>query len=230
MVCNLTIVRYAKWLSWAGFLSMAVFHFPLWLDKRIHFYKLMGCGKNGSFDIIPDIQQWALLTVSTGSTEEKIQLNFINFWWKLFHCEVYTLVLEPIEGHGSWDGKKCFGQLPKQTDHDGLIAVITRATIKLNRLRNFWQHVAAVSTDLNKTEGLISSVGIGEIPFIKQATFSIWENKHSLKQFAYKRKEHTQVIKLTHEQQWYSEEMFVRFKIHASFGTLKQIDPLKGKL
>jgi hypothetical protein len=43
---------------------MAIHRFPLWFNKKISFFKLMGCGKNGTFDKNPDWQQWGILTVN----------------------------------------------------------------------------------------------------------------------------------------------------------------------
>ena len=65
MITSLTIVRYPKWFAWAGILSMAIFRLPLWLNSGISFWKLMGSGKNGSFDKTPDLSQWALMAVHT---------------------------------------------------------------------------------------------------------------------------------------------------------------------
>ena len=70
-------------------------------------------------------------------------------------------------------------------------------------------------------KGLISSLGIGEMPLIKQATFSIWENKAAIKAFAYQLKEHQEVIRKTRAEKWYSEDMFVRFKILEVVGTIR---------
>jgi hypothetical protein len=83
---------------------------------------------------------------------------------------------------------------------------------------------------MHTVQGFITSVGIGEMPWIKQATFSVWESKEKMKQFAYKQQTHTKVIQKTREENWYAEEMFVRFKVVASFGFLNGFDPLKGKL
>jgi hypothetical protein len=235
----LTIVRYPKKTAWAGFLSMAYFRLPLFFNKNVSFYKLLGCGKNGTFDKIPDLQQWAVLIVTKGPQESYYQSSFdykrlygsfITKWWKFFGCSQWTLILEPIEGHGTWDGKQAFGSLPRASEYDGLIAVLTRASIHINRLQHFWKHVGGVSRLMYSSEGFITSLGIGEVPWIKQATFSIWENKESLKTFAYKMKEHTEVIRKTKQEKWYSEDMFVRFKIIASHGTINGINPLKGKL
>lgn len=238
MKVRLIIVRYPKWFGWAGFLSMALFRLPLWLQKDISFWKLMGCGRNGTFDKTPDWRQWALLTVCSEqwvvrseplSTTHYPLPTFLNSWWNFFRCEKWMLNLTPIEGHGLWDGKTVFGTLAKQTDYDGPIAVLTRATIRLNKLSSFWKHVDPVATQMAEAPGFICSVGIGEVPWIKQATFSIWESKESMKNFAYRFKDHAEVVRKTRQEKWYSEEMFVRFKINASTGTLSGKLPFKIK-
>lgn len=233
----LTIVRYPKWTAWAGFLSMAYFRLPLFFNKNAAFFKLMGCGKNGTFDKVPDLQQWAILLVTDKKNNyqssfdyREVYGSFIANWWKFFGCSQWTLVLQATEGRGTWDGKEVFGTLPRTSDYDGLIAVLTRATIRPNRLQHFWRHVDGVARLMSSSDGLITSLGIGEVPWIKQATLSIWKNKESLKNFAYKMHEHTEVIRKTRQEKWYSEDMFVRFKIIASHGSVNGINPLEGKL
>lgn len=239
MYAFLTIVRYPKRTAWAGFLSMAYFRLPLFFNKKATFYKLMGCGKNGTFDKAPDLQQWAILMTTDKYKKNNFQSHFdyknlygsfITNWWKYFGCSRWTIILEPIEGHGTWDGKEVFGSLPRTSGYDGLIAVLTRANIRLNRLQHFWKHVNGVARIMSSSDGFITSFGIGEVPWIKQATFSIWKNKESLKNFAYKMPEHTEVIKKTRQEKWYSEDMFVRFKIIASLGSINGINPLERKL
>ena len=232
MYCIITIVRYPKYFGWAGFLSMAFFRLPLWLNNKITFWKLMGCGKNGTFDKNPDWRQWALLVVKEKNNEEDKNTigntipKFILQFWKLFGCEQIHYVLEPIEGHGTWDNKTCFGNLPKQTDYEGVIAVLTRATIRLNKLKQFWKNVDGVAKQMVGANGFITSVGIGEVPFIKQATFSVWQSKQHMKEFAYKMREHQEVIQKTRRQNWYSEDMFTRFKILQCYGTINGKNPL----
>jgi len=245
MTVTLTILRYRKRFIPFALLSMMLFRLPLWLNKNISFYKLLGSGKNGTFDKRPDWQQWGVLSVVEGSvasgqlaidstelseTKRKAlyrQLygSFVAGWIRLFGCEAWTIFLEPIEGHGTWDGKKVFGELPFQTEYDGKIAVLTRATIRLSRLKNFWANVSSVANQMSNAKGLVSSLGIGEVPWIKQATFSIWEDKAAMKAFAYQMREHQEVIRKTREEKWYSEDMFVRFKIVNSIGSIRGIDP-----
>ena len=242
MQVSLTIIRYPKLFIPFAFFAMAVHRLPLWLNKKISFYKLLGCGKNGTFDKVPDLRQWGILLVhssqfivESADLDSNLLFNrlygsFIANWFRVFGCETFTILLEPIEGHGLWDDKEIFGNLPKSSSVTGPVAILTRATIRLNKLQYFWQQVAAVSAKMKTAKGFITSLGIGEIPWIKQGTFSVWESKEDMLAFAYGMKEHTDVIKKTREQQWYSEEMFVRFKIIGNTGTIRGKDPLKGKL
>ena len=216
MYSILIITRYSKWLGFFGFLSMMFFRLPLMMNKKIKFWKLMGSGKNGTFDIHPDFNQWAVLLVVDGiqlTGDKNFVPLFIIKWFLFFNCTNTIFILEPIEGHGLWDGKEVFGSLPRQTDYEGKIAVLTRATIRISRLKNFWKNVESVASKMAGAPGFISSYGIGEIPWVKQATFSIWESKAHMKNFAYKLHDHAEVIRKTRKENWYSEEMFVRFKV-----------------
>ncbi len=242
MTVTLTILRYRKRFIPFALLAMILFRFPLWTNKKISFWKLLGSGKNGTFDKNPDWQQWGILLVhsaefrvqSRGPDElqskdlkKEMYGSFISKWIRLFNCEVWTVFLEPIEGHGTWDGRKVFGELPVKTGYEGKIAVLTRATIRLSRLKNFWSNVNSVAKQMAGAKGLVSSLGIGELPWIKQATFSIWQNKEVMKDFAYQMKEHAAVIQKTRSEKWYSEDMFTRFKITAATGTIRGINPVE---
>jgi hypothetical protein len=74
--------------------------------------------------------------------------------------------------------------------------------------------------------GLIYTKGIGEAPLIQMATFSLWNNIESLKNFAYHSPEHQVAIKKTRELDWYAEEMFIRFQAYRSEGIWGGKNPL----
>lgn len=231
MQASLTVVRYPPGKGYYGFLSMALFRFYLYKNKSLSFYKLLGCGKNGSFDVHPDWLQWGIITATEDDnladiSPKKLYGNFIANWWKRHNCEVFTILLKPIEGHGVWDGKQCFGNLPKQTDYEGQIAVLTRATIRLSKLKAFWANVQKAAAPLATTPGFITSIGIGEVPWIKQATFSVWDSKTNMKNYAYRKQDHSDVIQKTRREAWYAEEMFVRFIVLKTSGTLHGKNPL----
>ena len=240
MVVTLTIIRYPKRFTYFALFAMAVHRFPLWFNKNISFFKLMGCGKNGTFDKNPDWQQWGIFAIFNDAPnpdllrkDEIIKTLYgpsIFKWIQFFNCETWTIFLQPIEGHGTWDGKQPFGEISKNTAYNGPIAILTRATIRISKLKAFWQNVNGVAVQMAGADGLITSIGIGEIPFIKQATFSIWQSKEAMKQFAYQMHQHTEVIKKTRKENWYSEDMFMRFVPLKTIGTINGIDPLEGKL
>lgn len=218
----LFVTRYKSICIPFAFISMAIFHIPLFLNKRVRFYKLMGSGKNGTFDIHPDFNQWALMVFFEEKEVDKVDLNKLSSdilgniilgWWKIFKVDVRVFLLEPYNGHGTWDGKNLLNPSIKIPEPIGKIAVLTRATIRLSKLKSFWSSVPMAAEGLEKNKGFLYSVGIGEVPFIKQATFSIWESVNDMKAFAYKKVAHQDIIKRTRKESWYSEEMFLRFRV-----------------
>ncbi len=229
MIVSLTIVRYPKLLVPFALLAMAIHRLPLAFQKGCTFWKLLGSGHTGTFDLQPDWQQWGLLAV--WETQEDFDRfynkSFIRSWWNLFKTEQWTILCEPLQSHGKWDGNEPFGS-PNLTNYNGPIAVLTRATIRLNKLKNFWSNVDTVAKLMTGAKGYITSFGIGEAPFYRQATFSIWENLDDVKAFAYGSREHAEVIKKTRLENWYSEELFARFKPIATFGIINGTDPLKN--
>lgn len=207
---------------------MALHRLPMLFNKKCSFWKLLGCGKNGTFDIHPDYQKWGLLAVWQNETDfnDFLTRSYVAKWWKFFTLEQYHIIAMPLESHGKWSGKQPFGN-PKIKDHQGMVAVLTRATIRLNKLKNFWANVPAVANIMASAKGFVTSIGIGEAPFFMQATLSVWQSVDDVKNFAYKSKEHADVIKLTKDQNWYAEELFARFKILKTIGTIDGINPIK---
>ncbi len=248
----LTIVRYPSRYIFCALCSMVIFRFPLWLNGKNSFWKLFGCGRNGSFDIYPDWKQWAILTVPTShpdsyrnpipipiaigtqspipnshssddsykTLKRELYGSFITTWWQWFRCETYTIIMEPLEERGSWDGKRPFGQVRQVEEHAGPIAVLTRASIRFTRVNRFWRHVKPVVQEMENAEGLIATLGIGEVPWFKQSTFSIWKDISAMKAFAYHMRQHRAAVTKTRSEKWYREEMFVRFRLIAHFGKI----------
>jgi len=231
MIVSFTIIRYRKLFIPLALSAMAIHRLFMWLRKSCTFWKLLGSGHNGTFDLQPDWQQWGLLAVWDDREDfDRFYANsFVAWWWKLLATETWTVLCQPLQSHGKWDGKEPFGK-PDITTYNGPVAVLTRATIRISKLKNFWSHVDEVASLMTRTKGFITSFGVGEAPAYRQATFSIWESLEDVKSFAYQSREHAEVIKKTRAENWYSEELFARFKPLESFGTIKGKDPLKGLL
>lgn len=231
MIVSFTIIRYRKLFIPLALSAMAIHRLFMWLRKSCTFWKLLGSGHNGTFDLQPDWQQWGLLAVWNDREDfDRFYANsFVAWWWKLLATETWTVLCQPLQSHGKWDGKEPFGK-PDITTYNGPVAVLTRATIRITKLKNFWLHVDEVANLMAGANGFITSFGVGEAPAYRQATFSIWESLDNVKSFAYQSREHAEVIKKTRAENWYSEELFARFKPLESFGTIKGKDPLKGLL
>ncbi len=231
MIVSLTIVRYRKALVPFALLAMGIHRLPLLFTQGCSFWKLLGCGKNGTFDLQPDWQQWGLLAVwdDRRDFDTFYRTSFIARWWRLFARESWTVLCEPLQSHGQWDGKEPFGK-PNITGYEGPVAILTRATIRARKLKNFWDHVDEVAQMMNTSPGYITSVGIGEAPVYRQATFSFWQSLDHAKAFAYSNEKHAEVIRKTRQEKWYSEELFARFKPLETWGTIGSKNPLKQHL
>jgi hypothetical protein len=108
-----------------------------------------------------------------------------------------------------------------------LVSVITRATIKLTKLVHFWSYVPTSQKPIIDNDALIYTKGIGEIPVVQMATFSLWKDIEALNRFAYQTPEHQNAIKKTKKLNWYKEELFSRFQPYKSFGSWQGIDQTK---
>ena len=156
------------------------------------------------------------------------QDSFISSWWKRFGKEQWTILCEPLSSHGKWSGKEPFtGKFfVKDSLTSEPIVVLTRATIRPTKIKSFWSNVGFVSAIMDKSKGYVTSFSMGEAPFYLQATLSVWESMDDVINFAYKSPEHAEVIRKTRSENWYSEELFARFRLVASYGSLNGKNPL----
>jgi len=225
MIVALTITKFRGFTIPFAFIGMAVLRLPLWLNKKCRFWKLMGSGKDAQVDLSPDYKHWAILTVWDNriDCDNFYRDSFVMKWFSLFGIESFSILLKPLSSHGLWSTKEPFIVEKTSKIHTGKIAVITRAAIKFNRLKEFRLNIKRAADAMRIAPGFILSAGIGENPFFDQATVSIWEDAESMKAYAYQSHDHSDVIKLTRERKWYKEELFARFSIVDSWGTLNGV-------
>lgn len=237
MLVSVTVLHYQPLARLRAFGNMGRVLLQPITAPGLRFAKLMGSGID--FGMMPDLARYVFL----GVWEDEISArtffqttDFEQFTAGTTHTE--TLWLRPLQAHGLWDGQNPFreemrnegntfvasasenpGGEPRKLNLDGgpsenCIAVLTRATIRPRALPDFWRHVPQARARLRAhADDLLFGIGIGELPLVQQCTVSVWRNAEAVNKYAYRESGHREVVKLTRERKWYSEELFARFAV-----------------
>lgn len=185
----------------------------------ISFIKMLGTGKGESFTPKDaDPTRWGILVTISENQISNLDKSFVIRCWQKICKKEYRVILKPISSHGFWSRKQPFSV--EKFDWSAKIAAVTRARIVWRKNVIFWRSVPPVTESLHLSPGLLNAIGIGEAPIGLQGTFSVWKDAASLRDFAYKGKAHSEAIKATSAQQWYSEELFARFAVIEERGML----------
>jgi len=192
------------------------------------FFKLLGSGYGKGFSIKPNFRRYGLICTWHSEEAADAFLNSSDLMqtYQRHTDEIWTVKLLPYQAHGQWDGQEPFAPMLTEKYSSGPVAVLTRASINWRALPGFWRFVPRTSKALDAAPGLICSIGLGELPLVRQATFSVWESEDAMKQYAYRNTLHQEVMRRTRSENWYSEELFARFKPVKSIGTWAGSDPL----
>jgi heme-degrading monooxygenase HmoA len=227
---TLTLFGYSGAEKIWAFMQMAFARPLLRRVSGLRFWKLLGSGHGRGFSLRPNWSRYALLAVweNPDALEEFSANSTLMRAYRQHAEEIWTVRLLPLEAHGTWSGVNPFSRFVS-IPNEGPIAVLTRATIRLDRLRAFWSAVPAASHALEHATGLMASIGIGEVPFIRQATFSLWRSFDDMQAFAHQTQAHREAMRRTRAENWYREELFARFVPVGSEGTWQGIDPLKNE-
>lgn len=195
----------------------------------LSFWKLAGTGRGRSMTFGADLRRWSLFAVwdDEESLDSFLVDSPVTRRWHALAQERWHARLEPLRAHGSWGGRAPLRPAARESEHQGPVAILTRATIRPLRLVAFYRAIDPPASDLVRQPGLLESVGFGEWPLARQATFSLWRGLEDAKRFAYGREQHREVLRRTRAERWYSEELFARFRPYASEGAWNGRDPLK---
>ncbi|MEM9823980.1 MAG: DUF3291 domain-containing protein [Bacteroidota bacterium] len=228
-ITTITFFKYSGlWNKVWAFNMMQFAHAQLAKAKGQVFYKLMGSGKGSGFNPRPDWSIYSLLQVweDEASALAFLEQSDLMEAYKKHTQEHWTLFLKNIKAHGLWSGGNPFEVSQDLDSENPHLAIITRATIKTRKLLTFWNYVPTSERPIANNPGLIYTKGIGEVPVIQMATFSLWKNWESVKQFAYESAEHQEAIRKTRKLDWYKEELFARFQPYRSVGTWENVPRL----
>ena len=192
----------------------------------VRFAKLLGTGDGQTFTVRDaDPLRWGLLaTWASASAARAFEDSPVARAWGRLAVETWRADLLPAASRGTWSGRTPFGD-PVPVRSSGPVAALTRARLRPATATGFWRAVPPVSADLRGRPGLRAAVGIGEAPVGLQGTFSLWASGADVREFA-RGPAHAAVVARTEPERWYAEELFARFDVVGTEGTLDGRDPL----
>jgi hypothetical protein len=201
---------------------LRVAHDRLRLGRQPHmtFGRLLGTADGRWFSFRhATIDRWALLTVWPDVAQARqFDASAIVGAWDAAAVERWRALLRPLAARGTWSGREPFGR-PASDSHNGAVAALTRARIRASRAAAFYRTVPAVAADVHGGVGPLLALGVGEAPLL-QGTFTVWPDVHALTEFTYRRLPHQVAIRRTAELGWYAEQLFARFAVVETAGTV----------
>jgi len=192
-----------------GFLRFILGRLPLRHVPGLMFSKVLGSGHDGGFGLKPSATRQGLFCVFNTEANADAFLNdpaVIRQYRARAH-EFFTTKLVAYSSRGSWAGMALTADGAEPT---GPIATLTRASIRPLKAKAFWDKAPPAEVSLQSAQGCILSTGLGEAPFFRQATFSLWQNADAMNAYA-RTGAHLAAIKAAHHGDYFSESMFVRF-------------------
>ena len=223
---SLSLFRFGRWPARAWAFAMMGLARPL--ARRtpdIGFWKLCGSGSGEGFTPIPNTAVYAILATWPDEATARARLADSRLFraYDRRASERWTVFLSPAEARGLWSGRAPF--TPTDTSADGPLAALTRATIRPRSLWRFWRREPGISARIGQDPNVIFKIGIGEVPWLHQVTFSIWPDARSMAAFA-RTGPHAEAIRAVREGGWFREELYARFRVTGDTGTWGGVSPL----
>ena len=194
----------------------------------IGFWKLLGSGTGEGFTPIPNTGVYAILATwpSEDIARARIAQSEVYRRYRAKAVESWTLFLETRSVRGQWSNTSPFKV--SSDAQDGPIAALTRATIKPRIAWRFWNRVPDISKVIGSDPNVLFKIGVGEVPWLHQVTFSIWPDTTTMAQFARKDGPHARAIAAVRREDWFREELYARFSVLGTEGSWGETDPVWG--
>ena len=208
---------------------MGAARFALRHESRLLFWKLCGSGTGHGFTPKPNWGVWAIMAVWPDEETARAGIADSPVWarWRAHAVEDWTVFLSPVSARGSWAGVNPFLPDGDATgSQTGPLAALTRATVRPSRVLRFWARVPDIQSMIGSDPNVAMKIGIGEVPLLHQVTFSIWPDTTAMAAFARGDGPHGRAIRAVRDGNWFSEELYARFRLLGSEGSWEGADPL----
>lgn len=197
----------------------------------VRFWKLCGSGSGEGFTPLPNTRVWAILAVwdDEDSARRGCDAAPVYRRWRNRASESWTVFLSASASRGAWSGAQPFEPDERMASQasDAPLAALTRATIRLGALPRFWGREPEISKAIGADPNVIFKIGIGEVPWLHQVTFSVWPDAESMAAFARKDGPHAQAIRAVRDGGWFREELYARFRVLGGVGSWNGRDPIQ---
>ncbi len=195
---------------------------------EVGFWKLCGSGTGEGFAPKPNTAVWAILATWPDPETARRAMASAPVYrrWRAHAVESWTVVLQTTSARGRWSGKSPFSPSPVAAPSAGPIVALTRASMRASTFLRFWRRVPDISRAIGQDPNVLFKIGIGEVPLLRQITFSIWPDAASMAAFARGDGPHGRAIQAVRAEGWFAEELYARFQILDHWGTWNGQNPL----